>query len=64
MVHEYTLITRYVLLYVHMYEHTHQIHFPGKKLVYLFRLDRKSNLEDYHVVLHLNKDILWMFAFI
>ena len=49
MVHEYTLITRYVvLLYVHMYEHTPNTF--SREASTFFRLDRKeqSTLQDYH----------------
>ena len=41
MVHEYTLITRYVvLLYVHMYEHTPNTF--SREASTFFRLDRKE----------------------
>ena len=68
MVHEYTLITRYVvllLLYVHMYEHTPNTF--SREASTFFRLDRKeqSTLQDYHrglqqehVAIHLNEDTL------
>ena len=66
MVHEYTLITRYVvLLYVHMYEHTPNTF--SREASTFFRSDRKeqSTLQDYHrgfqqehVAIHLNEDTL------
>ncbi len=61
MVHEYTLITRYVvLLYVHMYEHTPNTF--SREASTFFRLDRKeqSTLQDYHR--GFQKEHVWMFA--